>query len=377
MDSNPMATDIRPSTASSDALRSAVALGEIKEPTPYRWRDIDALTFPEDRWLVPNVFPKEGLTTIASVSGEGKSLLAMHLAKCLSEGTPWFGHEGFRTKQTKVLYLNLEMSVSEMQRRGRKLDLDPLNEDLIILNEDDFNLNKGETNDHHYTWLLEFIADNSIKVVICDTFRAACGGLHEDKAEDVRKFFQKFQILKNAGVSVIFLEHVRKPSQMEGRIPKKEQVLGSQDKTANLEILLMVRKDENSGHHFIYQRKNRLGSEINPFAIKISDALTDDGQDRLNFEYVGEIEDDVNKKQQAKELVLQILSSNELYDRKELGELTKKQVGEKNLRAALRELTASGEIDFTKEGKKYRYFLSKTEDLPTDPFFNEQKIDSG
>jgi len=367
MDNNPTATDIRPSTASSDALRSAVALGEIKEPKPYRWRDIDALIFPEDRWLVPNVFPKEGLTTIASVSGEGKSLLAMHLAKCLSEGTPWFGHEGFRTKQTKVLYLNLEMSVSEMQRRGRKLDLDPYNEDLIILNEDDFNLNKDEENDHHYVWLLEFIVDNRIKVVIVDTFRASCGGLHEDKAEDVRKFFQKFQILKNAGVSVIFLEHVRKPLHLEGKTPRKEQVLGSQDKTANLEILLMIRKDESTGQHFIYQRKNRLGSEINPFAIKISDTLTESGQERLVFEYVGEVEDDMSKKQQAKELVLEILSSKELYDRKELVELTKKQVGEKNLRLALRELTASGEIDFTKDGKKYRYFLTKMEDPPSEP----------
>jgi hypothetical protein len=347
-----------------DDLRTALDLNQDKVPKVYRWNDIDKLEFPEDRWLVRNLIPKEGLTTIASVSGEGKSLLAMHLAKCLTDGTPWFGHEGFKTEKRRVLYLNLEMSLSEMQRRGRKIGLDVSNEDLIFLNEDNFNLNIKDGDDYQYSWLLNEIDEKKINVLIVDTFRAASGGLHEDKAEDVREFFKKFQVLKNSGVSVIFLEHVRKPNQMEGKIPKKEQVLGSQDKTANLEILLMVRRDEQSGHHHIYQRKNRLGEEIKPFGVKISDVSAEDGTERLSFEYMGEIEDDSNKKDLAKELVIQVLSSGDRMDRKQLGELTRKQVGDKNLRAALRELRDEGEIDFTKDGKRHIYFIPKEIDHP-------------
>ena len=342
-----------------DDLTTALFLNQDKVPKTYQWREMNEMVFPEDRWLVKNIFPKEGLSTIASVSGEGKSLLAMHLAKCLTDGTPWFGYEGFKTEKRRVMYLNLEMSLSEMQRRGRKLGLDENNEDLIIVNEDNLNLNREEDNEYQYAWLLNEIEEKGVQVLIVDTFRAASGGLHEDKAEDVREFFKKFQVLKNSGISVIFLEHVRKSNQMEGKVPKKEQVLGSQDKTANLEILLMVRKDEQTGHHFIYQRKNRLGEEIKPFAVKISDALAPDGTERLVFEYMGEIEEDANKKELAKELVQQILSSGDRMDRKQLGELTKKQVGDKNLRAALRELRDEGEIDFAKDGKKHIYFIPK------------------
>ncbi len=335
-----------------------------KVPQPCSWSDIDALSFPDNRWLVRNLFPKEGISIFASISGEGKSLLIMHLAKCIAEGKPWFGNEDFKTEKAKILYINLEMSLSEIQRRGRKIGFDPNNENLIILNEDDFNLNEGVgREDLKYRWLLNYIYKNKIKVVVIDTFRAASGGLKEEKAEEVRHFFQKFLILKNSGVSMIFLEHVRKPSQLEGRIPKKEQLLGSQDKTANAEILLMIRRDETSGNIHVYQRKNRIGNEIKPFAVKMTDITDANGSEKIDFEYVGEIDDDVNKKEEAKDLILEILSSGEMKNRKELGELTKKQVGEKNLRAALKELRDTGEIDFVKDGKRHSYFIPKGEEI--------------
>lgn len=349
----------------SNSLVGDWEFGEYASPKPWSWKEIDAKEFPEDRWIVKNLFPREGISIFASISGEGKSLLLMHLAKCLSEGKPWFGHQDFKTTRTRVLYVNLEMSVSEIQRRGRKIGFDPENEDLIILNEDDFNLNEplGQ-DDLKYKWLLNFIYNQKIGVVIIDTFRAVSGGLKEEKAEEIRKFFQKFMVLKNSGISIIFLEHVRKPTQMEGKIPRKEQLLGSQDKTACVEILLMIRRDDVTGNINVYQRKNRLGVEGKPFAVKMTDVIDDRGNEKIEFAYVGEIDDDVNKKEQAKELILQILSSGGNMDRKELGELTKKQVGEKNLRAGLKELLALGEIDYIKIGKRHSYFLPTSKQEP-------------
>lgn len=334
-----------------------------KKPQPTSWDDLDKISFPNDRWLVKDIFPKEGVSMLASVSGEGKSLIIMHLAKCISEGKSWFNNPRFQTQKSKVLYVNLEMSISEMQRRGRLIGFSKNNKNLLILNEDDFNLNDYATfRDFKYRWLLSFIVKNEIKVLIIDTFRPASGGLREDKAEEVRKFFLKFQVIKNSGVSVIFTEHLRKPNPVEGRKPKKEQVLGSQDKVSNLEVLMMIKKDDTTGETQIYQRKNRLGREVAPFSIKISDGTDTNGSPMINFDYVGEIEDDTNKKDEARGLILDILSSEESKTTNEFITLLKKQVGQKNVRQALRELENRGEIEmFNKTGRQNTYRLQKGE----------------
>jgi hypothetical protein len=342
-------------------------------PEPVYWRKIDAMVFPDDRWLVKDILPKEGLTILASISGEGKSLVIMHLAKCLTEGSAWFGHGDFKAVKSRVLYINLEMSESEMQRRGRLIGLDPMNEDLFILNIDNFNLNDTNGEDADYRWLLQYIMDNRINVVIIDTFRPASGGLKEDKAEDVRAFLKKFQLLKNCGVSIIFTEHLRKPNQNEGKIPKKEQLLGSQDKTANLEVLLMLKKDESTGEIHIYQRKNRLGPEHKPFGAKVSDILDSESNKRLLFEYVGEIDDDVNKKETAKVRILEMLSTNEVMTTPQIIEILKKEVGEKNTRKALRELSTQNEVTKSKVGRKDGYLLPREDtEIPQEWNFNNE-----
>ncbi|MBU3668774.1 MAG: AAA family ATPase [Candidatus Taylorbacteria bacterium] len=350
---------------------------EEKTPQPFSWKEINSMIFPEDRWRVENLLPIEGISILASASGEGKTIMMMDLIKSITNGTPWLGQ--FKIKKAKLLYVNLEMSVSEIQRRGRKIGFDVDDNNLIILNEDDFNLNEGiGQEDMKYKWLLKFIYDKKIEVVIIDTFRAASGGLKEEKAEEIRKFFQKFQILKNSGVSVVFLEHVRKPTQIEGKIPKKEQLLGSQDKTANAEVLLMIRKDDVTGNINVYQRKNRIGIEVPPFAIRMVDIVKDDGTERIEFQYVGEIDDDTNKKEEAKDLVMQILSTGEIKTRKELGELTKKQVGDRNLRVGLKELVHMNMIDYFKDGKCHCYFIpkeKKEEETEEESLLNQKNVD--
>lgn len=336
-----------------------------KAPAPVLWQEIDNLSFPDDRWLVKDIFPKEGVSIVASVSGEGKSLVIMHLAKCLAEGSAWFGEERFKAQKSTVLYVNLEMSVSEMQRRGRMMKYDPLDSSLFILNEDDFNLNGTGEQDKKYRWLLNFILQKQINVLIVDTFRPATGGMREEKAEEVRRFFQKFQILKNSGVSVIFTEHLRKPAQFEGKVPKKEQLFGSQDKVASVETLLMLRKDDATQETCFYQRKNRLGPEIKPFAVKITDVLENERK-VFKFDYIGEIEEDANKKEAAKALIFETLSSGEMRTTKELIEIAKikKEAGQKNIRQALSELVLLKQIDFVKVGKQNSYFIPKEEAVP-------------
>jgi tryptophanyl-tRNA synthetase len=137
-------------------------------------------------------------------------------------------------------------------------------------------------------------------------------------------------------------------------------LLGSQDKTASVEILLMLQSEAGSEEINVYQRKNRLGVEIPAFKINMRDQ-TDPINNKITIlRYDGEIEEQENKKEQAKELILEILE-NGGKKTNEILEITKKQVGSKNTRNALSELTHQKIISVTREGKQNYYSLPKVD----------------
>jgi hypothetical protein len=197
-----------------------------------------------------------------------------------------------------------------MQRRGKLLGISVENTNLFFLSRDDFNLHSppdDEEGTKDYRWLLKHIDSNKIDLVVLDTFRSIAGGLKEEKAEEVRSLFKRLHILKNSGVCVLVLDHYRKPSNFEGKTPQKHHLFGSIDKVASADVLLML-KNEGNGEIHLYQRKNRLGKEIEPFSVKMEDYTDENGDPRIRFVYGGELESKETKKEEAKELILNILS---------------------------------------------------------------------
>jgi hypothetical protein len=331
---------------------------EIERPffEPISWTDLHDKEFPKQKWLIQNLIPHEGFVILASVTGEKKTWLAMDMARCIALGVDFLGHKEFKTEASNVLYVDMEMSQSEAQRRGRQLGFSEDNKKILIYSDTELNLNTDEG----ITWLLNVIEYNEIKVVFIDTFRAVAGGLKEESASETRIFFNRLKILKDKGVAVVFLDHFRKPSNFDGKIPKKESLFGSTDKTASVEILLMVRSEPGKEEIDIYQRKNRLTREINPFRAIIRDHVT--GEDtKTILTYGGEIEDEVNKKEEAKVLIMDILSSGEPKTTKQILEIVKKKVGQKNIRQALNELKDYGEVKVYRSGKQNTYLLPKEE----------------
>src|SRR3989344_5816461 len=142
------------------------------------------------------------------------------------------------------------MAQSEVQRRGKLLGIDKTDSLWLVKREIDF---CGD--DSNIEWLFELIQRQKVKVVILDTFRAFAGGMEEGKAELIRQFFNNLKPLKDQGVSVIILDHTRKPNRFEGQAPKKEQLFASQDKVASVEILLMLKSNAGSDDIFVYQLK--------------------------------------------------------------------------------------------------------------------------
>lgn len=327
-----------------------------KIPKSILWQELDQKVFDQQSWRIKNLIPKQGFVILASISGNRKTWLAMEMAKSIVSNKKFLDY--FETEGCNVLYINGENSESEMQRRGRQPGFNSgINSfNLHIINSDDLNLNKTEGS----VWLKAFIEFYEINVVFIDTFIATAGGLKEDKSDEIRQFFNRFNSLKNNGVSVVWLMHLRKPNNFEGKTPKKEQLLGSQDKSASVEVLLMLHSEAGSEEINVYQRKNRLNKEEDPFKVNMKDKIDETGTVRTVLEYAGMIEEQENKKEQAKDIIIEILENGEKTTNQIL-DLTKKLVGSKNTRTALKELVNDKLIEFTrhKGDRQNYYFLPK------------------
>ncbi len=322
---------------------------------PQSWDEVEKYEIPKDRWRIKNILPKEGFAILASVAGEGKSWLALHMAQCISENKPFLEKEEFVTTGCSVLYLDCENSKSELKRRGEQLGFRKDTQyGLFFLNDMGLNLNS----DDGERWLREAIEYFDCKVVFVDTLRAVAGGLKEEKAEDVRAFFNRYRDLKDEGVCIVFLDHVRKPSFFE-KVPQKEHLLGSQDKTASVEVLLMLRS-MGKGSVEVYQRKNRIAPEIEPFRILIEDRLGDRLETQTRITFDGFLESKETQKEEARKCILELLAnsgktSNEILD----FIYAERKIGKRNIRDALRDLVAEKEIDTCKSGRQNYYSIQK------------------
>jgi hypothetical protein len=154
------------------------------------------------------------------------------------------------------------------------------------------------------------------------------------------------------------LDHFRKPSNFEGKIPKKEHLFASQDKVASVEILLMMKSEDGTNEIHVYQRKNRLMNEIPPFKINMEDKDLDDGTRRTFMTYGGELDDGESAKESVKEFLLGFLEK-EGRDTHEIMRAVNSaiKVGQKNTRLALQELVQEGTLTVGKQGKKNFYKL--------------------
>jgi hypothetical protein len=329
----------------------------INEPEPVDWAEEHKVQYTQQPWRIENIIPEQGITILASISGEKKTWLALEIVRALVSGTPFLGNSNFKTIGCNVLYIDAENAKSEFQRRCKQMAISVNGPNkFYIHSDDDLNLN----DERNVEWLIGLVEYYDVKVVIIDTFRAVAGGLSDDKSSEIREFFNRFKPMKDKGVSVVLLDHLRKPNNLDGKTPKKEHLLGSQDKTASSEVLLMLRSESGTDKIEVYQRKNRLGREIKPFEVLMVDVLEDTGAVKTTLTFNGELDDETTKKEDSKVVIQQLLTVSPKTT-KELISVLQKDVGSRNVRQALVELEESKVIESIRKGREKQYFLPNTD----------------
>jgi hypothetical protein len=356
---------------SQEERRTELEESDIDKPKLKLWSDFNKEVFPEPKWKIQNILPYEGLTIIASPSGEKKTWIAMNMACSIANGTNFLDHTDFKTEEGAVIYIDQEMSKTEIQRRGRLLGLHETKFPVYLYDkEDDINFKNEEDVDD----LISIVEESKAKVIFIDTLRSVAGGLNEDKAEDVRAFLDKFKPFKDKGVVVVFLDHCRKPNHIEGKIPKKEQLLGSQDKVASVEVLLMIKSDEETKEILVYVRKCRNGIEYTPFKVEMRDEINDCCDViKVKLTYAGLIEEKEYKIDQAKNMILDFLSQAPKKRKEIIKALIPQKIGEKNISEGLRQLEKEKKIVSKKDGRENVYSLVDSGDTPEE--YEQNKLD--
>lgn len=323
------------------------------------WKEFSEIEFPQQKWLIERLIPREGIVIIASPSGEKKTWLAMSMATSIANGTDFLQHPDFRAHEGTVLYIDQEMSQTELQRRGNLLGLPNTKTPIYLGRGGNLDFSKEENIEDLFATIKRY----EVKVVFIDTLRAVAGGLKEDKAEEVRQFLDRFKPLKDQGVALVFLDHCRKPALREGNTPKKEQLLGSQDKVASIESLIMLRSNERNEEILVHHLKSRSSIEYKPFRVEMRDEVDEKlNPIKVTLTYGGGIEEKEYKIDEAKNIIISMLQETS-RSRKELIELLQmeNEIGEKNASGALKELKAAGKISVKKRNKENIYSLVRQE----------------
>jgi len=329
------------------------------------WHEFDRIAFPETEWWISDMIPASSLVLIAAPAGEKKTWVALEMARCIALGIPFVGR--FETRKAPVLYIEQESPQYLVQKRGKQLGINEIKEGMYLLSQDALSLNDPHTVDD----LFRFVQEHDIKIVFIDTFRSVAGGMKEEKAEEVRAFFSRFKAWKDRGITVVILDHCRKPQKFESaQRPKKEQILGSQDKVAAVEVVHMLHSEIRSEEILFYPIKSKVSREADPFKLLLTFEMRNELEAAV-ISHGGAIDEKKLKSKEAEELILGYLAeAKKQQTSKQIQEALQGAVGKTAIDDALKEMREQNRIGFKKVGQPFLYWLLE-EDDPLEELHND------
>ena len=190
------------------------------------------------KMYIENFLP-EGATLICGLPKEGKSFLALSIAKALTSGKPLFGKRGYEVSEVvPVLYLAAESGDGALKLRCKKFDITQ-DKTLFISRT----LSQGPMlglDDPD----LERLVRAMRPVVILETLIRFNDGKDEDDASENRKLAEAiFRLIAWGARAVVGIHHSRKDLN-KAKPTKESAVRGSGDGLAMVDAVWLVMQDE-------------------------------------------------------------------------------------------------------------------------------------
>lgn len=232
------------------------------------------------KMYVENFIP-EGITLICGLPKEGKSFLALSVAKALTTGQALFGRVGYEVPEpVSVLYLAAESGDGALKLRCDKMKITKDKKMFVART-----LSQGLMPELNSTLIEEVIKDIR-PVVILETLIRFNDGTDEDSSTQNRKLAEAlFRLIAWGAKAVIGIHHSRKD--LDKKRPTKEMaVRGSGDGLAMVDCVWLVMQDSHlhqGGKGPTEVEVVGWGRDFSPTPIRL--ALTRKKKDEDQFEF--------------------------------------------------------------------------------------------
>jgi AAA domain-containing protein len=210
-----------------------------KQPWAYEFSGVSELQGTgEIHMLIENFLP-EGITLICGLAKEGKSFLALAIAKALTSGKPLFGRRGFEVPEiVPVIYLAAESSDGALKLRCKKYGI--TEDKTLFLTR---TLTKGPMfglDDPN----LEAAIKAMRPVIVLETLIRFNDGNDEDDATENRKLAQAIFRLIGFGARGVVGQHHSRKDLNKANPTKESAVRGSGDGLAMVDCVWLTMQDE-------------------------------------------------------------------------------------------------------------------------------------
>lgn len=178
-------------------------------PAWIAFRQVSAATSSRVQWIVDDYIPANTVTLISSVSGSGKSILALHLALCLLAGRDWMG---LNCQQCTFAYWDQDNPDTWLTdnricalKRGMGLDIVP---DGIVFRAKTRVLG----NRANIILLIQWLKSLGVTVLFVDTLASVSPYPENDPTKMASAIIDNFFPMVEAGITPIILHHIGKDS---------------------------------------------------------------------------------------------------------------------------------------------------------------------
>jgi hypothetical protein len=303
--------------------------------------ELKKMDVPSPSWVVDQFVSSSGISLISSKPGNFKTIIAIEIAKCVSQGKPLFGV--FDTKKTKALILDEESGNGRLKKRQSILGADEAGIATLSYASTKMSLEYASA-------IIRYCNANGIGLVIFDSltrFHIA----QENASQEMSEVLSYFHLIAKAGIAVLIIHH--DPKSGYERPDSSNTLRGSSDILAISDVHIVLHRDKYTKNKItVKQLKNRDDELLNDFELL---AKNNEDKSKLWFEYVGEAPERKSKQTIADEAIIELLSDDARMFQDEIIKALKGIVGAKTV---ANRLSALYEIDKLKmsmgdHGKNY------------------------
>ncbi len=225
-----------------------------------------SMELPPKDYIIDPILTTQGLAMIHAARGIGKTYLSLFLSLSIAAGPRNIFDEKWKIlKTSKVLYIDGEMSASQMQTRIKKFDISISDPDNFHILTPDLLEGKSMPNlslEEDQKILEPFIETRD--VIIIDNIATLCLGGKENEVESWRPVQKWILKLRACGKSVIFIHHSGKDGNQRGS-SGKEDVL---DTVIKLQRPEDYNSEEGARFDVIFEKtRNFAGESALPFEL--------------------------------------------------------------------------------------------------------------